>query len=62
MENTVIRECYAPADDTTFIMKDTYNAKNELVSMEVVGFYSGEPDKEATKTYMGGLKAVYEVE
>jgi len=55
----IIRECYAPADDMTFIRRDVETRDGELVSMEVVGFYSGEPDAEATKTFMGKLKAEY---
>ena len=55
----IIRECYAPADDMTFIRRDVEDRNGNLVSMEVVGFYCGEPDAEATKTYMGSLKAEY---
>ena len=56
----IIRECYAPADDMTFIRKDVEDLEGNLISMEVVGFYCGEPNTEATKTYMGNLKATYE--
>lgn len=55
---TVIRECYAPADDTTFIMREV-ERHGELISREVVGFYSGEPDSDATKAYIGKLKAEF---
>lgn len=54
-----IHECYAPADDTTFIMREV-EEQGVILSREVIGFYSGEPDAEATKTYMGKTKAEYE--
>ena len=57
-----IRTSYAPADDTTFIMRDRYDMCDNLVSTEVVGFYSGEPDEQNTVQYIGDLKAVYEAD
>lgn len=48
-----IRTAYAEADDMTFIIKETET------STEVIGFYWGEPDEEATKKFIGKLKAEY---
>ena len=56
----MISECYAPAHDMTFIRRDTYNTDGDLVSMEVVGFYCGEPNDKNTEQYTGEVKAVYE--
>lgn len=50
----MITTVYAEKDDMTFIIKETDN------STEVVGFYWGEPDEEATKNFIGKLKAEYE--
>ena len=55
----IIRECYSPEHDMTFLRKDVESRDGVLISMEVVGFYSGEPDAEATRTYNGSLKAEY---
>lgn len=49
---------YAPDTDITFIMEDVWNGE-ELVSMEVKGFYFGEPDEDGTKEFYGGLKAEF---
>ena len=55
-----IEEDYCPSSDTTYLMKHTY-VKGELREREIIGFYSGEPDKEATEAYTacGGIKATY---
>lgn len=50
-ENNLIYTVYAEKDDITFIMKESDH------NIEVVGFYFGEPDEEATKEYQGKLKA-----
>lgn len=64
MENipttTKIYTTYAEDSDMTFILKDCTEIKNgklTLISTEVVGFYYGESDEEATKRYIGKLKA-----
>lgn len=49
---------YAPNDDITFIMCDT-TEDGETGSTEVVGWYYGEPNDEATATFTGKLKATY---
>lgn len=49
---------YAPDADITFIMLDTFD-EDSIESTEVVGWYFGEPDEEATKLYTGKLKAEY---
>ena len=58
---TMIEEDYCPTSDTTYLMKRTY-IKGELAEREVIGFYSGEPHKEATEAYSTackGTKATY---
>lgn len=47
----MIRTVYAEHDDMTFIISEG-NYK-----VEVVGFYFGEPDDNATRTYTGSLVA-----
>ena len=51
---------YSEEADMIFIMKDTLEGKS-IISIEVVGFYWGEPNKEATQGYYGSLKVEYEV-
>ena len=57
MEKTVYT-VYAPNNDMTFIMEDTYN-NNEVISTECVGWYLGEPNDEATQKFIGKLKAEF---
>lgn len=55
-----IYEVYAQYDDITFIMEEYYDTCAEQpISTEVVGFYYGTPDPEATKEYYGKRKATY---
>lgn len=49
-------------NDMTFIMKETYDDDNELISTECVGWYYGEPDEKSTATFIGKLKAEYKWE
>lgn len=51
--------CYSEAHDMTFIRKDTFDTNGDLVSMEVVGFYCGEPDDASNEEYNGDLKGKY---
>lgn len=55
--NVCVRECYASADDITFIMHDTYTdtSHDEIVSSRVTGYYYGEPDLGKTTVYMYDL-------
>lgn len=51
---------YSSGSDMTFIMQDTLQKDTQdIISIEVIGFYFGEPDEELTKQYIGNLKAVY---
>ena len=53
---------YIPDMDITTIWQNTYNEEGKLQSREVVGFYQGEPDEEATIQFMyKGLVAKYEL-
>lgn len=39
---------YAPHDDITFIMRQTFDRNGECRSLAVVGWYYGEPDEIST--------------
>ena len=43
---------YVPALDISVIFKQRCS-KQEILSLEVVGFYFGEPDEKSTKKYIG---------
>lgn len=45
---------YAPSHDSTFVMKTTINENGDVVRMECVGWYCGEPDDEMTHTLCNG--------
>lgn len=45
---------YAPSDDKTFVMKDTWNDEGDLLKTECVGWYCGEEDEALTKRYCHG--------
>lgn len=46
-----LETAYAADSDMTFIIENTYDEDDEILKIEVVGFYFGEPDEEATKMY-----------
>lgn len=45
---------YAQSDDSTFVMKSTYNDDGEVCRIECVGWYCGEPDDEMTQRFSHG--------
>lgn len=45
---------YAQSDDSTFVMKATYNDDNSIASIECVGWYCGEPNDDATQQFSHG--------
>lgn len=61
-----IYTAYAPQNDITFIMRDTFRIidkathDGELCSTSVIGWYYGEPNEENTQYYKGKLIATYE--
>ena len=55
-----IVNAYAPFDDMTFIMEETYAEDGRLLSIECIGWYCGEPDEEANKTFAHQLKGIYD--
>jgi hypothetical protein len=59
MKAPEIYTAYAPNNDITFIMRDTYNLTGELESTAVIGWYYGEPNEENTRNYVGDLVAYY---
>ena len=50
---------YAPANDMTFIMVDTFDEDGAPMATECIGWYFGEPNEEATNAFAGQLKAEY---
>lgn len=50
---------YAPKTDMTFILCDTFDDVGEVEQTEVIGWYYGEPNDEATSLFAGDLVAVY---
>ena len=50
---------YAPNDDITFIMKDTFDNAGEHRTTEVIGFYYGEPTEDYTRDRIGALTAEF---
>lgn len=50
---------YAKETDMTFIMQDTYDISGDVISVECVGWYFGQPDECATKMYIGKIKAEF---
>lgn len=55
-----VYEVYSEAHNMTFIMEDVYDeALDYRISTEVKGFYYGEPNNEATKSFKGQLKAEF---
>lgn len=59
MKEPEIYTAYAPNNDITFIMRDTYHFNGELESTAVIGWYYGEPDEENTRQFIGDLVAYY---
>lgn len=53
----VIYTTYAPDTDITFIMKEITN--NNIITVEVIGFYYGEEDQVNTELYINNLKATF---
>ena len=56
---TELIEEYVPGYDHTFIMEATY-VNGDMISVECVGWYCGEPDARYTKLYSDrNMKATY---
>lgn len=56
----MIREVYgiyAPDHDITFVMEEYFTDDGEPISLEVKGFYYGEPTELDNKTFYGDLRA-----
>lgn len=53
---------YSASEDITFVMREEYDTcTEEVVTLEVTGFYHGEPDARSTKEFNGRRKAVYTI-
>jgi hypothetical protein len=48
---------YAKSHDITFVMKECFDDTGEPLSLEVIGFYYGEPNERDNKMFSGDLKA-----
>lgn len=59
MTREYIYTAYSEEQDLTFIMQEN-TMSGKLLSVEVVGFYYGRPDEQATKQYIGKLEATFE--
>lgn len=53
----VVYGVYAPDHDLTFIMEECITRDNEPISLEVKGFYYGEPNDYDNQTFYGDYKA-----
>lgn len=56
---TSITSTYQPEEDLTFVMEEIKDGDGELVSLEVTGFYFGEPDRESDMRFNGKRKAEF---
>ena len=59
MEKRIRYTVYADAADITYIMEDIFDASEELLSTECVGWYYGEPTDTETEQFTGNLIRVY---
>lgn len=50
---------YSASGDKTFILEEVYDKDGNIISIECVGFYYGEPNEIDTNSYYGKLKAEY---
>ena len=57
---TEIYGIYSKEYDITFIMEEKFTDDDSPISLEVKGFYYGEPDDEANKTFYNDLKAEFD--
>ena len=57
----MIYPVYSSTHDITFIMEDLCDDSGNVVSTEVIGFYYGEPDEQATELFRGSLKARFDL-
>lgn len=57
---TEIYGIYQQNYDITFVMEEKFTNDNEPVSLEVKGFYYGEPDEELNKEYYGKTKCRFD--
>lgn len=60
IENKEVYGIYAPDHDITFVMEKRFTDDGEPVSLEVKGFYYGEPTENANRTFYGDLKADFD--
>ena len=53
---------YAKEHDLTFIMEEMYDDKGNSVSLEVKGFYFGEPNADLTERFYEDYRAEFSTE
>lgn len=51
---------YAKEHDLTFIMEETFDDKGDSVSLEVKGFYFGEPNADLTEMFYEDYRAEFD--
>ena len=57
---TNIYPIYQEQHDITFIMQEEIHEDGYVCSLEVVGFYYGEPDDKYNELFLGSLKAQFD--
>ena len=58
--STNIYTIYQEQHDITFIMQEEIHEEGYVCSLEVVGFYYGEPNDKCTELFRGSLKASFD--
>ena len=58
MEKEIIVS-YSVETDMTFILEEIYNDEGETISVEIKGFYFGQPEEQATNDFYGKLKVEF---
>ena len=56
---TIVNGIYASSDDITFVMEEKFADDGEPYSLEVKGFYFGEPDEQSNKRFYNDLIAKF---
>lgn len=58
--SSTLRGMYVPTDDITVIAEDTYNKDNELIRVEITGFYYGEPNEQFNEAFNHSLIVTFD--
>lgn len=53
MKTVIYETCYCKENDLTFVMKYEYRENSkDVIGMECIAFYCGQPDPDATNYYI----------